>query len=270
LVIDGGRPCNRQTPHSHNFLTQDGETPQHISSLAKDQLLKYNTIKFHEGFAVSGIKTGNGFEIITQSGEKFEGKKLIFATGIKDIMPDIEGFSACWGISVIHCPYCHGYEVRNEKTGILANGDAAYHYAQLISNWTKDLTVFTNGKSSLTAEQKNRITTNGIDIIETEIEEIKHQHGRLQHLILKDQSTPTLTAIYARPAFVQHSEIPQTLGCQLNEQGLIQVDMMQKTNVSGIYACGDNSTPMRSVAFAVSQGNMAGAAANGELVAELW
>ncbi|RYY17064.1 MAG: NAD(P)/FAD-dependent oxidoreductase, partial [Chitinophagaceae bacterium] len=162
LIIDSSLPCNRQTPHSHNFITQDGETPGIISAKAKSQVLKYDTIKFHDGVAVSGTKTGNGFEIITETGESFKTKKLIFATGVKDLLPGIKGFSECWGISVIHCPYCHGYEVKNEKTGIIANGDFAIHYARLIRNWTKDLTIFTNGNPGLTKEQTDNINKHNI------------------------------------------------------------------------------------------------------------
>ena len=115
LIIDSGKPCNRQTPYSHNFITQDGKTPEEIATLARQQVEKYDTVTFFNGLATNGAKTENGFEIQTASGETFSAKKLIFATGIKDIMPDIEGYAECWGISVLHCPYCHGYEVRNVK-----------------------------------------------------------------------------------------------------------------------------------------------------------
>lgn len=115
LIIDSGLPCNRQTPYSHNFITQDGEKPNIIAEKAKAQVLKYNTIKFLNDFVVSGKKNENGFVITTKTGEEYISKKLIFATGIKDIMPDIKGFAECWGTSVIHCPYCHGYEVKREK-----------------------------------------------------------------------------------------------------------------------------------------------------------
>lgn len=141
LIIDSGKPCNIQTPHSHNFITQDGKTPKEILTLAKQQVEEYKTVKFHNGLATSGMKTANGFEIITQSGDKFMAKKLIFATGVRHIMTDIMGFTECWGISVIHCPECHGYEYKNDKTGILVNGEVAYELGKLINNWTKDLTV---------------------------------------------------------------------------------------------------------------------------------
>ncbi|WP_348635922.1 hypothetical protein [Chryseobacterium scophthalmum] len=103
--------------------------------------MKYPTVQFINDFAVSALKSKTGFKISTKSGEKFEGKKLIITTGIKDVLPKIDGFEECWGISVIHYPYCHGYEVSKVKTRILANGDGAFETAKLISNWTDDLTI---------------------------------------------------------------------------------------------------------------------------------
>lgn len=267
LVIDGGKPCNRQTPHSHNFLTQDGKTPAEISSIAKDQVAQYDTVTFLSGFAVEGKKTNYGFEIRTEKGELFEGKKLIFATGVKDIMPEIPGFAECWGISVIHCPYCHGYEVRNQKTGIMANGDFGYEFGKLITNWTEYLTVFTNGKSTLTDEQAGKLVAKGVRIIETEIEKIEHTNGKLEQLILKDRAQIALKALYAKADFVQNSDIPASLGIELTDHGHIKVDPLQKTSIPGVYACGDNTTMFRSVSFAVSTGTMAAAAAcNKELI----
>lgn len=268
LIIDSGQPCNAQTPHSHNFLTQDGETPRAIAEKARKQVEKYDTVSFHSGLAVKAVKTGLGFEITTESGAVFTGKKLHIATGVKDMMPDIEGAAACWGISMIHCPYCHGYEVRNEKTGILANGEMAFHFTKLITNWTKDLTVFTNGTSTLTAEQAATLQERGVSVIETELAALEHQNGYIQTVRFKNGSTAPLTALYAKLPFVQHSDIPKKLGCAFNEMGYIQVDEFQKTSIPGVYASGDNVTPMRSVANAVAAGTLAGAMINMELVNE--
>jgi thioredoxin reductase len=268
LVIDSGLPCNRQTPQSHNFITQDGTKPSEIAEKAKAQVLKYNTVKFLNDLAVSGKKTENGFSVSTQTNEEFTAKKLVFATGIKDLMPDIKGFSECWGITVIHCPYCHGYEVNQEKTGILADGNFALHYAQLILNWTKDLTIFTNGKSTLTQEQIEKISNRNIPIIEKGIAEIKHENGHLKQIVFKDNSTFELKAIYSRPEFEQHCKIPEMLGCELTEQGYIKVDLFQKTTVENVFACGDNTNPMRSVANAVASGNLVGAMTNNIMTEE--
>jgi thioredoxin reductase len=268
LIIDSGKPCNRQTPHSHNFITQDGKTPKEIALLAKQQVQMYNTVKFFNGLATEGTKIEKGFEITTSSNETFTAKKLIFATGIKDIMPGIAGYAECWGISVIHCPYCHGYEVRNQRTGILGNGEYGFEFSVLISNWTKDLTLFTNGASTLTAEQTGKIKNHRIQIVETEIERLEHNDGQLRKVIFKDGTTSSIKALYARSPFEQHCTIPEKLGCELTEEGYIKIDAFQTTTVRGIFACGDNATRMRSVANAVAMGTAAGVVANKEIVFE--
>ena len=268
LVIDSGKPCNRQTPHSHNFLTRDGNTPAEIAAIGKEQVSKYDTVQFYTGLATSGVKTEAGFEVGTDKGDTFSATKLIFATGITDEQPAIPGFAACWGISVIHCPYCHGYEVRKEKTGILANGDMAFDFGKLISNWTDELTIFTNGVSTLQAEQVEKLAQRNIMVVEKVIKEIEQDNGYIRQLVFADGSAFPLKALYARINFTQHCDIPAQLGCELTEQGYLRVDAMQKTTVPGVYACGDNTSMMRSVANAVAGGTFAGAIANKDLVEE--
>ena len=172
------------------------------------------------------------------------------------------------GETIIHCPYCHGYEYSNEKTGILANGDMGFELSKLISNWTKELTLFTNGKSTLTLEQTEKITKQKIKVIETEIEQFAHAQGQIKNVIFKDGTDVTLKAMYARPLFEQHCNLPNEIGVEFTEHHHIKVDMFQKTTVSGIYACGDNTSMMRSVANAVGTGSIAGVVANRELIEE--
>ena len=268
LIIDSGLPCNRQTPHSHNFITQDGETPAVISAKAKMQVDFYDTVQFYNGLTVNAIRTENGFEIKTEDNATFTSKKILFATGVKDLLPEIKGFAECWGISVLHCPYCHGYEVKKEKTAIIANGEMGFEYAKLISNWTKELRLLTNGKSTLTSEQTQILQKHKIEIIEEEIDSFEHENGNIQKVVFKNQTKIEVKAIYHRPPFEQHCSLLETLGCELTEQGLIKVDMMQKTNIPGIYASGDSVIQGRSVAMAVSTGSFAGASINRELIEE--
>lgn len=268
LIIDSGFPCNRQTPHSHNFLTQDGEKPAVIAAKAKAEVLRYSTVQFLNGLAVDGKKTENGFTVTTQAGETFQTKKLIFATGIKDSMPDIKGFAECWGISVVHCPYCHGFELRNQKTGIMANGPRAVHLASLVNNLTKDITIFTMGKADFNTADLAKFNQHNIEIAETLLSEIQHENGQLSNIILDDGSRLSYDALYAAVPFTQHSDIPDSLGCELTENGYISIDNFQNTTVKGIYACGDNSAMMRSVANSVYSGNLAGAMVNKELTDE--
>lgn len=266
LIIDGGSPCNKQTPHSHNFITHDGEKPAIIADKAKQQVLKYDTVNFIDDFAVKGKKTQVGFEIATLSGKTYNAKKLIFATGVKDIMPDIKGFAECWGTTVVHCPYCHGYEFRTKKTGIMANGERAFHLASLVNNLTEEITIFTSGENEFSKDQNEKLQKHGIRVVETNITEIAHDHEHLKSIILENGNELKFDAVYAAIPFTPHSEIPVELGCEMTEIGHIKVDMFQKTTVEGVFACGDNSAMIRSIAYAVSTGNIAGAIVNKELV----
>ena len=268
FVIDSGLPCNRQTPHSHNFITQDGQKPNVISAKAKLEVAFYKTVQFYEGLATEASKTENGFEITTASGMVFTAKKVLFATGVKDVMPKINGFADCWGISIIHCPYCHGYEVKSEKTAIIANGEAGFEYAKLIANWTKDLRLCTNGKSTLTVMQTKILLKHKVEIIEGEIESFEHKNGNIEDIVFNNKEKTSVKAIYHRPPFEQHCPLPVNLGCELNEQGLLKVDAFQKTTIPGLYASGDNCDPARSVAKAVSSGSFAGVMINKELIEE--
>lgn len=268
LIIDSGLPCNRQTPHSHNFITQDGETPGAIAQKAREQVLSYPTVQFLNGEAVNGKQTDKGFVIITAAGDSFTAKKLIFATGIKDIMPAIPGFSECWGISVIHCPYCHGYEVRGRKTGIMANGNKALHLASLVHNLTDKITLLTIGKAAFAEEEFTRLQAHNIQVIEKPVASIEQVNGQVQQVIFSDGSSIAFDAVYAAVPFVQHSDIPVALGCILTDQGYLKADASQKTSVAGVFACGDNTGMMRSVASAVASGNMAGVMVNLELTKE--
>lgn len=265
LVIDSGNPCNRFTPHSHNFLTQDGIPPRQIIETAKTQILKYKTVEFFDGEVQNVVKDAELFKIEINSFEKyFHAKKIIFATGLKDNLPDIKGLKECWGISAIHCPYCHGYEFKQMKTGILANGEAAFHYAKLVGNLTSELKIFTNGISEFTNDQLDYLKSKEIQIIENKLIEIRHADGFIDGIHLDDNQFIELNALYVRPDSEQSSKIPETLGCELNQNKLIVVDMFQKTNVEGVFACGDNSNMFRSISAAVASGNMAGASVNME------
>jgi len=268
LIIDSGKPCNRFTPHSQNFITHDGVKPAKITAIAREQVLAYPTVKLTEDLAVSADNQNNCFIVKTEKGNTYTAAKLLFATGVKDNLPEISGLADCWGISAIHCPYCHGYEYRNEPTGILGNGDAAYHYAMLVSNLTKNLIIYTNGPKDFTEIQLEKLTANNIAIYESPVQKINHNKGYMSSIELADKTTHDLCAVYIRPQNTQHSMLPQDLGCSLNEQGYIVTDFMQKTTLPGIYASGDCCSPMRSVSSAVAQGTMAGAAINAELCGE--
>lgn len=268
LIIDNNKPCNLQTPHSHNFLTHDGEKPSDVSARARAEILKYPTVQFFTGKAIAAKQISGGFNITLESGEVFNARKILLSTGLKDVMPDIRGFDACWAISIIHCPYCHGYEVKNEKIGLLMNGDHAFEMASNLYNWNKDLTILTNGKPQFTDVQLDKLKSKSISVVENEIVEMEHENGHLKNVVFQGGKRLKLKAIYARPEIQQHSNLYQNLGCELTDLKTIKVNDFGKTTIEGVYAAGDCASLFRSLSIVVASGTMAGVALNREMIAE--
>ncbi|MBO2011099.1 NAD(P)/FAD-dependent oxidoreductase [Hymenobacter negativus] len=268
LILDTGWPCNRQTPHSHNFLTQDGAMPAALRTQAIEQVLHYPTIELRADEALSAVPTEGGFLIQTAAGTSIKAQKVVLATGIVDLLPALPGFAECWGISVLHCPYCHGYEVADQRLGVLGNGDMGFDFARLIHNWSRQLTLFTNGPATLTHEQQATLARHGIALVETAISGLTHEQGQLRAVQLADGTSQPLDAVFARVPFQLPGTLAQQLGCALTEMGYVQVDDFQRTSVPGVFAAGDNTTPMRALAAAVAAGSKAGALINKELIEE--
>jgi thioredoxin reductase len=266
LIIDAGEPCNRQTPHSHNFLTQDGKTPGEISGVARDQVRHYPSIAFLNDRVTNGGKLQGEFSIETAGGKTFQSPRLLLATGVKDIFPPIPGLQACWGISVLHCPYCHGYEVADAELGILANGDSALDFVKLLLQWSKQLVVLTNGPATFSPEGIQYLQSKRVPVLEGKITELIHHNGELNRVRLGDGETISLRSIFTRLPFEQHTPIARDLGCLFTDTNHILVDELGKTNVDGLYAAGDCTTPMRSVSIAVASGTKAAMAINRELL----
>lgn len=268
LIIDAGNPCNAAAPQAHNLITHDGSSPAAIRLAAKEQVLQYKTIQFLNGTVLDAKREGAIFELKTDGGDVFTAKKLFFASGLKDIMPDIKGFSACWGKTILHCPYCHGYEFSNQKTAVLCNDSVGFEFAKVISNWTKDLKIFSNGKANFDTEQRVLLAKHNIDIIETEIRSIEHHDGVISAVITRGEQRYELNALYAHVHFKQQTDLPRKLGCNHTEHDLIEVDAFQHTNEYGIYAAGDNSSWGRSLSVAIAAGTIGGVMVNKELIEE--
>ncbi|GHB65739.1 NAD(P)/FAD-dependent oxidoreductase [Persicitalea jodogahamensis] len=265
MVIDSGQPCNRNTPHSHSFMTRDGATPAELTSIARQQALAYPTVSVRNDKVLSITKINDVFSAKTEQGSHLKARKILLATGVYDIMPDIEGFADCWGISVLHCPYCHGYEVKNQSLGVFIAGDHLEMYASLIQHWSKDVTLFTNG-NILTSVQRDKLRSLHIPIVEVPIVRLDHNEGMLRALEMQDGTRYGVTALFAPTPTRLPGDLAQQLGCQLKEAGLIEVNPSGQTSVSGVFAAGDNSSPMRQLSMASAAGNAAGARLNFELV----
>lgn len=267
LVVDGGAPCNRTAPRSHNFLTHDGDPPAEIARSGREQLRAYSNVRLVSGLVVALEGTDGRFFVTLDNGARHSARKVLLATGVRDKLPGLPGLAACWGRSVLHCPYCHGYEVHGRPLGVLGNSDTGFEFARLILSWSPTLTLFTDGPSALSREQRTALEQRGVRIEETPLVHIQHTDGALEAIGLADGRSIPLTALFMRVPFTV-DPLVEALGCALSTTGHVVVDEMARTNVPGVHAAGDLTTPLRSVANAVATGNRAGAFINHALVAE--
>jgi thioredoxin reductase len=265
LIIDSGKPCNLPTQHSHNFITHDGESPRRIREKALLDIKKYDTVQLLNDTVLDIEKINNKFQVTTKS-NVFSAKKLLFASGIIDELPLIEGFAESWGKSIAHCPYCHGYEFKNKSTGLFMNMKGIAEHSLFLTNWSKDFCIFTNGDVNFEDKEKHELEKLGIPIISKKITEIVHKEGQIQKLVFEDGTEHILDILYVRLPFHQSTDVPKKLGCRINEMGFIEVDPFYRTTMESIYAAGDNSSLLRSLAHAVFSGSTAGAFLNRELV----
>jgi thioredoxin reductase len=197
---------------------------------------------------------------------------VILATGVRDELPAIEGVADLWGGDVFHCPYCHGWEVRDRPLAVLPNGappDILWHMVTLICNWSRDVVLLTNGSAFLGPEDRERLRAMNVDVREEPIARLDHAGGQLTQVVFADGSALPRGGVFVRPVLHPRNELALRLGCDLNDDaipGLIRVDPTWQTTVPGVYAVGDVATPMQQIAMAVSSGAMAGAMANHALV----
>lgn len=268
LVCDDGHPRNAPAAHMQNFPSQDGTPPAEFRELIKLDLAKYENVHLSNIGVQSIFKIDQHFEFVLNDQTKLSALKVILAHGVKDNLPDLPGVKDIFGKSLFFCPYCHGYEHRNTSIALIANGDFVNHLAAVISGLTKDLKIFTNGKATFSPEQKMAFQKNNIDVIEEEIESFEHTGESLKAIKLKNgESIPRLFA-FIKADFQLRSDLGIKLGCELNEMGIYKVDEMGKTSVKGVYAAGDISNMRHSVLNACSLGQLAAAAANGEILSE--
>lgn len=258
IVIDDCAPCNKTSPYSHNFITHDGSKPDDIVIAAKEQIAQYPTVSFVKDKVVDAKKHNDRFHVVTETGKVFHAHRVLLCTGLADMLPDIPGFSDCWGISILHCPYCHGYEIRDKKTAVLANGEAAFHVAMLVRNWTPEIVILTNGVSQLRPFEADKLRELGVAVIEKEIGSIKHKDGNLESVRFADGGELVVEAVYASIPFRQKSNLAEILGCKMTSKGHVEIDPVQRTSVEGVYAAGDNTAEHRAISVASASGTIAG------------
>lgn len=270
LVIDAEEARNRVTRHSHGFLTRDGITPHEFRRVAKEQIEAYPSVTFTTDTAVSASGAYGDFTITTDKGLAYHAKKVLLAVGKRDIRLPIEGLAEVYGKSAFVCPYCDGWELRDQKLVVIVSHDKALHMAKTLSGWTRDFTICTNGDEKMSTEDREQLIKHHIPVFDTPISEIKSINGMVEGVRLADGTMIPCTGIFFAPELGIGSDIPQLLGCESAEDGTVVVDKFGKTSVPGVYSAGDSATQMYQLIMAASMGSMAAAGINSELLAEAW
>jgi thioredoxin reductase len=271
-LLDNNSPRNAVTQESHGFITRDGIKPKEFREIAHKELGRYPSIIFAKREVTSVIKNNKNdkpsFELLaSENDERYQSKTIIIATGLKDVLPNIENISDYYGRSLFHCPYCDGYELQDKPLVVIIGEQVqGFHFIQTIYNWSKDLIVCTNGEAFQNSAQKIFFKNKGIKIIEHKIKNFEGKNGQIEKIVFENGESVLRKGGFVMPQLIQASNFGKQLGCQYNPLGGIVVDSFGRTNIQGVYAAGDASviTPAQLI-IAAAEGVRAAAGVNTDL-----
>lgn len=267
LVLDGGPPRNAPSPAAHSVFTRDGTPPAEILATARAQLAPYASVEIRAVAATSVRRDGAGFVVGLGDGGEARARRLLLATGVRDDLPPIEGLAALWGRGVLHCPYCHGWEVRDEPLALRARGAQAMDLGPLLLQWSRDLVLCTDGPSELSPAELAALARHGVRVIETPIRRLEGAAG-LERIVFTDGHVEPRRALFLKPPQAVASDLPAALGCGMTEAGHIAVGVDYQTSVPGVYAAGDAASPFQQVVVAAAAGALAAIMLNRDLAQE--
>jgi thioredoxin reductase/SAM-dependent methyltransferase len=274
LVVDAGEPRNAPAGHVHNFLTRDGTPPAEILAAGREEVARYGG-RVESGEVAAVRREGDGF--VVQVGDRtVNARRLLVATGLRDELPDVPGLAARWGLDVLHCPYCHGWEVREQRIGVLATGATTVHQALLFRQLSPFVTVLQHSGWKATDEELEQLHALGIALVEGEVVQVECDHTGLSGVRLADGSRVDLEALVVSPRFTARAELLAPLGLEPVELRRddhvlgsgIEADPTGATAVPGVWVAGNVADLQAQVISSASAGLMAGAAINADLVAE--
>ncbi|WP_416150145.1 NAD(P)/FAD-dependent oxidoreductase [Salipaludibacillus sp. HK11] len=269
IMFDDNKPRNAVTSESHGFITRDGIHPQEFKRIAEEELSKYPGVTIEKQRVLQINKENHLFQVKTENGDVYFARKIILATGFKEVLPDISRVKEFYGKSLFSCPFCDGWELRDRSLAVIANNQKAFHMAKMVSNWTNDLIVCTNGSNALSLEEQQLLKSKGININEKKIASVVGEAGILEKIQFDDGSAVLREGGFITAEWVQAATFESSLGYTLNEQGGIETDNWQRTNVEGVFACGDSRIPGPSqLIIAAAEGSMAAMAVNAALIEE--
>lgn len=267
LVVDTGRPRNAPAAHMHGFLSRDGLPPSTLLTVGRSEVLGYGAEIVDAGVADIARSNDGSFRVRIDDGRRVVARRLLVATGLHDDLPDVPGLGERWARDVLHCPYCHGYEVRDQQLGVLGGSPAAVGYAQIVRQWSGDVTYFTP-PLTLSGQQRVELAARGISVVEAEVTRVVTAGDRLSGVELGDGRVVGLQALFVSPRFVPRNDLLLRLGCDVDDDGWPVKDSTGQTTVPGVWVAGNVANPRAQVITAAGEGSAVAIAMNADLVDE--
>jgi len=268
LVCDTGEGRNRSAHAVHGFLTRDGTPPAELLRVSREQLGPYDTIELSERRIVDATRADGGFDLAATDGSRFRARRLLLATGVVDELPAVPGLEELYGRSVHHCPYCDGWEWRDQPVAVWGRGENGAGLAESLTVWTRDLLLCTDGNDDLTDESSRRLDAIGVRVRSERIVRLEGSEGLLERIVFAQGASEARRALFFSAGQRQASELPGKLGCRFTEQGAVDTGKCEATDVPGLYVCGDASREAQFVIVAAAEGAEAGMAISKSLLEE--
>ena len=276
LVIDAGRPRNAPAEHMHGYLSRDGEDPAAFLAAGRGEVTAYGG-RVARGTVESAVPLpGGGFEVRLADGSSVRARQLLVTTGLVDELPAVPGVAERWGKDVLHCPYCHGWEVRDQPVGILATSPTSLHQAQMWRQWSDDVTLFLHGAPEPDASTRAALDARGITVVDGTVDALVVEDGALSGVRLATGEVVRCSALVVAPRVTARSAVLESLGIETVEQVVdgtvvgtyVPSDPMGATALPGVRVAGDLTNIMPQVVAAAAGGVLAAAGINGDLIAE--
>ncbi|MEV4637450.1 NAD(P)/FAD-dependent oxidoreductase [Actinoplanes sp. NPDC049548] len=270
LLVDAAAPRNARAGGIHNYLTRDGIPPADFRAQGRAEVTRYGG-QIIDATVATAAALEDGLEVTLTDGRRFHGRRVLAATGLTDELPDIPGLREQWGRGVLHCPYCHGYEVRGQAIGIIGTSPIALHHAQLWRQWTEDVVLFQHTAPEPDASQARELAARGIRLVAEKVSEVVADGDRVTGVRLIDGTLVARDAVVAASRLVANAGPLRSLGLEVVETDFgttVAAEPNGRTAVPGVWVAGNVTDPMAQVVSSAAAGLQAAAMLNMDLIAE--
>jgi thioredoxin reductase len=266
-VVDSGAPRNAPAAHMHGYLSRDGMPPSQLLATGRDEVTGYG------GTIIAGtvdelVREGeHRFAALLADGRRLPARRVLVTTGLRDELPDVPGLRDRWADDVLHCPYCHGWEVRDSAAGVLWNGPETTRYVQVVRQWVPDLVLFAP-EGVLTGRDRTQLAARAIRVVEGPIDRLVIEGDALTGVAMADGRIVPRRVLFVPPLLVPHSELLAGVGAELDQDGWVTTGAAGATTVPGVWVAGNVANPRAQVITAAGEGSAAAIAINADLVDE--